>query len=182
MHRASAMALVLTLAGAAAALAQDRPPEHVTLPTTQPAPLPGLAPGLKATELSPNARTFRITLSQGDDVIAGLTEFAEKNHLTSGSFTAIGAFGSATIALTDASGPQRTFKAVRLNEEMELASFTGNITPGRDGKPMVHAHCVVATLKDGTLYAGHFVGGRVSLTMQITLVDQPPLAAAPPAR
>lgn len=136
----------------------------------------GTAPGMKATELSPQSRTFQITFSKGDDVVAGLMRFAEKNHLTDAHFTAIGAFGSAMIGWADR--PKKTFKYVRLNEEMEVASFIGSVTRGRDGKPVVHAHCVVSLLRNGAVYAGHCMKERVSLVLQMYLTDSPPLPVA----
>ena len=36
---------------------------------------------------------------------------------------------------------------VRLNEEMEVSAFNGSITRDQDGKPVVHAHCVVGLLR-----------------------------------
>ena len=39
---------------------------------------PGTAPGLKATELSSKTRVFTIEFSKGDDVAAGLADFAKK--------------------------------------------------------------------------------------------------------
>jgi uncharacterized protein len=166
-------ALLLALACAGSAHAQDTAPipEYVTRPATLPA---GQAPGLKATELGPSTRTFQLTFAKGDEVGAGLADFAEKNHLTLSNFTAIGAFDSAVIGWFDPE--KRAYKAIRINEEMEVTSFTGNITLNRDGKPVVHAHCVVALLRNGTVYAGHFIEGHISLTMQMNLVDAKPLA------
>jgi uncharacterized protein len=175
MARSFTLSLLLALACMGGAQAQDNAPvpEYVTRPATTPA---GQAPGLKATELGPSTRTFQLTFAKGDEVGAGLAEFAEKNHLTLSNFTAIGAFDSAVIGWFD---PQkRAYKAIRLNEEMEVTSFTGNITLNRDGKPVVHAHCVVALLRNGAVYAGHFIEGHISLTMQMNLVDAKPLAAA----
>ena len=104
-----------------------------------------MAPGMKATELSPKVRIFRLVFSKGDDVAAGLAEFAKKNHLTDAHFSAIGAFGSAVIGWSDR--PKKAFKVVRINEEMEVSAFNGNITRDQDGKPVVHAHCVVGLLQ-----------------------------------
>ena len=42
--------------------------------------------------------------------------------------------------------PKKAFKVVRLNEEMEVSAFNGNITRGKDGQPVVHAHCAVSLL------------------------------------
>ncbi len=134
----------------------------------------GMAPGMKATELNPKVRIFRIVFAKGDDVAAGLTEFARNNHLTDAHFSAIGAFGSAVIGWSDR--PKRAFKVVRLNEEMEVSAFNGNITRGKDGQPVVHAHCAVSLLSNGAVYAGHCLQEQVSLTMQLYLTDTEPLA------
>ena len=136
---------------------------------------PGTAPGLKATELSPKTRIFQIEFSKGDDVAAGLADFAEKNHLTHAHFSAIGAFGSAIIGWSDR--PKKAFKVVKLDEEMEVAAFNGSITRDKDGKPVVHAHCVVGLLSSGKVYAGHCLTEQVSLTMQMYLTDSEPLVS-----
>jgi predicted DNA-binding protein with PD1-like motif len=59
-----------------------------------------------------------------------------------------------------------------------VTSFAGNITLNCDGKPVVHAHCVVALLRNGTVHAAHFLEGHVSVTMQMNLVDAKTLAPA----
>ena len=137
----------------------------------------GAAPGLKATELNTHTRSFRLIFAKGDDVRGGLLAFAEKNHLTDARFTAIGALDSAVIGWSDR--PKKAFKVIRLNEEMEVASLSGSIVRGPDGKPVVHAHCVVALLRNGAVHAGHLLQGRVSITMQLYLEDSQPLAVTP---
>jgi len=141
---------------------------------------PGTAPGLKATELSPKTRVFTIEFSKGDDVAAGLADFAEKNHLTNAHFSAIGAFGSAVIGWSDR--PKKAFKVVKLDEEMEVAAFNGSITRDKDGNPVVHAHCVVGLLSNGRAYAGHCLTETVSLTLQMYLTDSEPLSPSASAR
>jgi hypothetical protein len=172
MMRSSVLALILAVAFAGAAQAKDPEPEYATQDSI-PA---GTAPGLKATELSPRTRTFHLVFEKGDDVRAGLAEFAAKNHLTNAHFTAIGALDLAVIGWSDR--PKKAFKVERLNEEMEVTSLSGNIVRGPDGNPVVHAHCVVALLWNGTVHAGHLLQGRVSLTMQMYLTDSEPLSAA----
>lgn len=177
---AAAMAFGCLLIGSAEAQAPSlifkAPPESLTIPTTRQPDQPGMAPGLRVTELSPNVRIFRLVFSRGDDVLQGLAEFAEKNNLSSSRFSAIGAFESATIAQTDASKePVRVFKATKLNEDMEVSSLNGSISRGNDGKPMVHAHVVMALVRNGQTYAGHLIEGKISLTMQLFLEDSPPL-------
>ena len=175
--RSLALALILAVALVSGAQAKTKAPPIDYVP--QSAMETGSAPGLKATELSPNVRHFQLIFAKGDDVRAGLTDFAAKNHLTIAHFTAIGALDSAVIGRSDPD--KKAFRVVRLNEEMEVTSFTGNITRDREGKPVVHGHIVVALLRNGQVYSGHLLQGRVSLTMQLYLDDSEPLSAAPAA-
>jgi predicted DNA-binding protein with PD1-like motif len=172
--RSFALALIFAVALAGGASAQTSPsapaPEYVPQ-----ADIPaGTAPGLKATELNPKVRRFQLIFAKGDDVRAGLADFAQKNHLTIANFTAIGALDQAVIGWSDPD--KKAFKVVRLNEEMEVTSFTGNITRDRQGNPVVHGHIVVALLRNGQVYSGHLLQGRVSLTMQLYMDDSEPLS------
>jgi len=165
--RSLALASIVTLGLANGAFAQGQAmaPEYLTKTTPQ----TEAAPGLKATELAPTVRTFRLVFAKGDEVISGLTEFAGKQHLTNAHFTAIGAFDKAVIGWYDPD--RKAYKTARLDEEMEVTSFSGNITRDRDGKPVVHAHGVVSLLRNGAVQAGHVIEGHVSLTMQLYLED-----------
>ena len=169
MMRMTMMAALLTGALATSAQAEDTSFDY--MPST--AVKPGTAPGMKATEFAPRTRSFYLTFTKDDDVAAGLADFAEKNHLTNAHFSAIGAFGRAVIGWSDR--PKKAFKVVKLNEEMEVAAFNGSIQRDKDGKPVVHAHCVVGLLSNGHVYAGHCLEERVSLTMQLYLTDSEPL-------
>jgi predicted DNA-binding protein with PD1-like motif len=170
--RSWGFACVLALAVCGTAQAQDKAPEYATRQAMK----PGQAPGMKATELNPRTRIFQITFSRGDEVEQGLAEFAAKNHLTNASFSALGAFDHAVIGWSDPD--KRAFKVIHLDEEMEITSFVGNITLGRDGAPVVHAHCTVSLLRNGQVYAGHLMEGHISLTMQMRLEDNEPLVTA----
>jgi len=175
LMRSIFLATILVVGAASTALGQAPepalPPNYATSPELH----DGMAPGMKATELSPKVRIFRLIFAKGDDVASGLAEFAKKNHLTDAHFSAIGAFGAAVIGWSDR--PKKAFKVVRLNEEMEVSAFNGSITRDKDGKPVVHAHCVVGLLRNGAVYAGHCLHEEVSLTMQLYLTDSEPLPA-----
>ena len=175
--RSPVLALILVASFVSGVSAEDHAPapEYATQ-----ASIPmGTAPGLTATELSPRTRIFLLVFAKGDDVRAGLEEFATKNQLTNAQFTAIGALDSAVIGWSDR--PKKAFKVIRLNEEMEVASLSGSIVRDPSGNPVVHAHCVVGLLRNGAVYAGHLLQGRVSLTMQMYLTDSEPLSAAQPS-
>ena len=170
--RSFALALIFAVAVVGGARAQTAAPPAEYVPQ---ADIPaGTAPGLKATELNPKVRRFQLIFAKGDDVRAGLADFAQKNHLTIANFTAIGALDQAVIGWSDPD--KKAFKVVRLNEEMEVTSFTGNITRDRQGNPVVHGHIVVALLRNGQVYSGHLLQGRISLTMQLYMEDSEPLS------
>src|SRR6266404_9713019 len=66
----------------------------------------GSAPRMQVQLLSRGEQTqqYAIIFYQGDEAFSGLQEFAEKYHVTSAHFTAIGALNEATLAWFD---PQR---------------------------------------------------------------------------
>ena len=162
------------IGAASVVLAQEAlPPNYAVAPKD---PGDGHAPGMMATELSPKTRSFHITFQKGDDPAAGLKEFAQKNNLTNAHFSAIGAFGKAVIGWSDRS--KKAFKVVRINEQMEVVAFNGNITRNKEGEPVVHAHCVVSVLSSEKVYAGHCVQEEISLTMQLYITDSAPLKTA----
>ena len=171
---ASVLAAGAAMGAATVVFAQDAlPPNYAVSP---PDKGDGAAPGMKATELGPRVRTFHITFQKGDDPAAGLKEFARKNNLTNAHFEAIGAFGSAVIGWSDR--PMKAFKVVRINEEMEVAAFNGNIVRNKDGEPVVHAHCAVGILSNEKVYVGHCLQEEVSLTLQVYVTDNGPMKAA----
>ena len=174
--RVQLLAAALSLGVAGGACAQSEMPPFDYVPSEKSRDYSGKAPGLKSSELAPAGRTFHLVFSKGDDVAGGLYEFAEKNHLTDAYFTAIGAFGSAVIGWSDR--PMKAFKVVRIDEEMEVAAFNGNIVRNKDGEPVVHAHCVVGILSNERVYAGHCLQEEISLTMQLYITDSAPLKTA----
>jgi uncharacterized protein len=171
--------LMILVVGAALAQAQA--------PTTQ-QPLPdgyvgrkdvtarGLAPAMKVKDLGPSGHTYEVTFGKGDEVASGLTEFAEKNHITAGHFTGVGAFSSALLGWTDPD--KRAFKKVEINQEAEVLSFVGGIST-QNGKPYVHAHVVVG-LPDGSTKGGHFLEGRVGIVMEVYVTEASEPAKANP--
>jgi predicted DNA-binding protein with PD1-like motif len=134
----------------------------------------GMAPKMKVTEMHAG-RSFQVLFSKGDEVASGLLDFAEKNHVKYAHFTAVGAFDHAVLGWFDP--VKRAQKRNPLDEEVEVTSFVGNITPDAKGNPVVHAHCVVA-LSDGRAMAGHFIEGHVSLVMQVYVEELEPVTSA----
>jgi uncharacterized protein len=131
---------------------------------------PGTAPGLKVTDLGrSSSRTYRVNMVKGDEIISGLLEFAEKNHIKNGHFTGLGAIDKATLRWSDPvnKGSKRT----EINEEAEVVSLVGSIATDKDGKPTVHAHTVVA-LSDGSTRGGHLISAQVSIIAEVFVTEE----------
>lgn len=149
----------------ALAAQQKQLPEGYVVPG--PAAARGLAPKMRGEQFPTAAsRTFEVTFGPGDEVISGLTEFAEKNHIASGYITGIGGLATATLGWGD---PEKGgVKAILVDQKCELASFLGNIVLQR-GKVYVHAHAVVS-FSDGSTKGGHLVDAHANPFVEIFIV------------
>src|SRR6266853_6665135 len=87
----------------------------------------GLAPGMKVTDLGKSARTYRVNMTKGDEMMSGLTEFAEKYHIKNGHFTALGALDKGIFGWTDVERGLGQ-KKIELNQEAEIVSLIGSIS------------------------------------------------------
>jgi uncharacterized protein len=164
--------VVVMFAGIAFAQAPALPEGYVGL---KPATARGLAPSMKVKDLGPAGHVYEVTFGKGDEVASGLSEFAEKHHITTGHFTGVGAFSSALLGWTDPE--KRAFKKIEINSEAEVLAFAGDISM-RNGVPYVHAHCVVG-FPDGSTKGGHFLEGHVGIVMEVFVTDDSqPVSAA----
>jgi uncharacterized protein len=163
--------VIALLAGAAVVLHAQQPPQQRPLPpgyARAAVPAPGAAPKMKGQLLSTaGARTFRVTFGQGDEVLSGLTEFAEQNHIESGYITGIGGLLTANLGWGDPANGG--FKVTAVDEKCELVSLIGNVIL-RNGKPYVHAHAIVS-LSDGSTKGGHLLDAHVSPFVEIYIVE-----------
>ena len=78
-------------------------------------------------------KTFVIVLDAGDEVISTLTEFAQNHGLDAASFTAIGAFGAATLGYFDME--RKEYERIPVHEQLEVLSLSGNVAAREDGDP-----------------------------------------------
>ena len=131
---------------------------------------PGVAPGLNVTDLGrSSSRTYRVNMVKGDEIISGLLEFAGKNHIQNGHFTGLGAIDKATLRWSDPIN--KGSRTTQINEEAEVVSLVGSITTDKDGKPVVHAHTVVA-LGDGSTRGGHLMSAQVSIIAEVFVTEE----------
>ena len=166
--------MISSLAGCSAMIAgislpfpEEPPPGYI-----RPGPITarGRAPGLKTRLLShQGGRSYALIFGKNDEVMAGLTEFAETNQLAASHFTAIGAFKNALLGWFD--NEKKAFREIEINDQVEVAAFSGDIGL-INGKPAVHAHAVVA-FPDGTTKGGHVISATAWPTLELFLTDEP---------
>ena len=66
-----------------------------------PIPARGLAPSMKSKRVGNGGRVFQVNMRKGDEIVAGLTEFAEQNHIKLAHFTGVGAIGAGVLRWFD---------------------------------------------------------------------------------
>jgi len=114
-------------------------------------------------------KTYVLVFDTGDEVIAGLLDFARTHDLGGSHFTAIGAFSSLVVGYFD--WGKKDYQKIPLDEQVEVLSLVGDIALG-EGGPKVHAHVVVGKA-DGTAHGGHLLKAHVRPTLEVILVESP---------
>jgi len=137
----------------------------------------GLAPGMTVTDLGKSARTYRVHMIKGDEIMSGLTDFAEKYHIKNGHFTALGAINKGLFGWTDVERGLGQ-KKIELNQEAEIVSLMGSISVDSQGRANVHGHGTVA-LSDGSVKGGHWWEAHVSIIAEVFVTEEEGLAEAP---
>src|SRR6266403_2376854 len=131
----------------------------------------GKAPRMQVQLLNPGESTKRyaVIFYQGDEAFSGLLEFAEKYHITSAHFTAIGAVNGATLGWFD---PQRKmYKKIPIQGQHEVIGMSGDIALYQE-KPVVHTHMLVGN-SDGTTQGGHVLAAYASPTLEVMVTVDP---------
>ena len=114
--------------------------------------------------------TWLIVLETGDEAMACLKRFAADEGLDAASVKAIGAFERATLSFFE--WESREYLPIPVDEQVEVASLTGDIALDPEGKPAVHVHAVLGR-RDGSAFAGHLMEGHVRPTLEIVLTESP---------
>jgi predicted DNA-binding protein with PD1-like motif len=115
-------------------------------------------------------KTWIVVFDKGDEVKAGLLQFARENNLAAARLTAIGAFSGATLGYFDRD--RKEYKKIPVDEQVEVLSLIGDIALKEDGTPALHAHVVVGR-DDGTTRGGHLLEACVWPTLEV-IVDEAP--------
>ncbi|TXT64702.1 MAG: hypothetical protein BAJALOKI1v1_530010 [Promethearchaeota archaeon] len=86
-----------------------------------------------------------------EDLIESITQVVLQSDITSGSINVIGALKKYTLGYFDIK--KKEYKLHSFEEDVELISCMGNIA-FKDGKPIIHLHCIVGR-EDYSVMGGH---------------------------
>lgn len=114
-------------------------------------------------------KTYAVIFDTGDEVVSGLSQFAEKNQLGGSQMTAIGAFSDVVLGYFDWGSKQ--YQKIPVREQVELLSLIGDIALDQ-GKPKLHAHVVVGR-SDGSTRGGHLIEAHVRPTLEVIVTESP---------
>lgn len=104
-----------------------------------------------------SGRCFLCSLDHDAEIVASITNLAERLGVEVGAVAAIGALKRAEIGYYDQENHE--YRAIEIDRPMEIASLIGNLSI-RDGKPFLHAHAVLAD-SEGNVRGGHLSSGTV---------------------
>jgi len=141
---------------------------------THPSPLTerGRAPGLRARLIARNSsgeKTYAVIFAKGDEILSGLTEFAEREKLAVGYFAALGALSSARFGWFDRA--RKAYRDIPINEQVELISLIGDVGLV-NGAPQIHAHGAVG-FPDGQVRGGHLLQAIAWPTLELFFTAYP---------
>lgn len=162
--------VLILIVGIASLAAYSQQPRSEYVSPSEAVPK-GKAPSMKVKLLNPGEPTkqYAVIFYQGDEAFSGLLDFAEKYHVTSAHFTAIGAINGATLGYFD---PERKmYKKIPIHGQHEVIGMSGDIALYK-GEPVVHTHMVVGN-SDGTTRGGHILEVYVSPTLEVMVTAEP---------
>jgi predicted DNA-binding protein with PD1-like motif len=170
MFKITRLGCLLALIGIAALIGYSQQKDSDYVSPSEAVPT-GKAPKMRVQLLAPEELTkqYAVIFYQGDEAFSGLLEFAQKYHVTSAHFTAIGAVNGATLGWFD---PQRKmYKKIPITGQHEVIGMSGDIALFQ-GKPVVHTHMLVGG-PDGTTQGGHVLEAYVSPTLEVMVTVDP---------
>ncbi len=108
-----------------------------------------------------------LVFDPGDDFMAKLTEFAQKQSIEGATFTGIGGFRRSTVGWFNRE--KKDYEPVEVNEQAELLSIVGSVA--RAGiEVKLHAHVALAR-RYGSTVGGHLLRAEVNPLVELVLVD-----------
>ena len=107
--------------------------------------------------------TYVVRLQRGEEVLACLRELCEKESISLGTVSAIGAVNHVVVGVYRVD--EQKYVANTFDGVMELTSLMGNITE-KDGEPYLHLHATFGDLT-GKVIGGHLNEAVGSATCEL---------------
>ena len=157
------------LAAPRTAVASSR--RTASAPSNEAIPPKGSAPLMKFKILNQSAQetTYAVIFGAGDEILGGLTMFAEEQHISAARITGIGSIHNGTLAWLNPD--TKKFRMIHIDQQAEVLSLLGDIAMYQ-GKPVVHVHMVVG-FGDGTAHGGHLLQAHVWPTLEVIVTSYP---------
>jgi uncharacterized protein len=112
-------------------------------------------------------KTHMLVLRTGDDAVKAIADFAGHKLIEGGSFSAIGAFQTSTIAYWN--WDSKEYEPIEVTEQVEVLTMTGNVALAGNERRL-HAHVILGR-RDGSTIGGHLMKAVVRPTLEVFLVD-----------
>lgn len=109
--------------------------------------------------------TYVIRMDRGEEIMATLADFCEREGVALASVEAIGAVDHAVVGLYDVG--EQVYHKRTFDEPMEIASLLGTVTR-KDAKPYLHLHAALCDAEMLT-HGGHVNELRISATCEMVL-------------
>jgi len=108
---------------------------------------------------------YVLRLDPGEEVMATLLAFADREDIRGGYFLAFGAFSRVRLAYFDVALKQ--YDENDVDEQVEVVSLLGNVAR-ENGRPAIHMHAAVGN-EHARTYSGHLRQGIVRPTLEVFL-------------
>lgn len=113
--------------------------------------------------------TVALRVDRGEEILACIKSVCEKEHITLGSISGIGAVDHAVVGLYRVS--EQKYYSNTFDGEMEMTSLLGDVTR-KDGEVYLHLHAAFAK-QDSQAFGGHLSEAVVSGTGEIFIHTVP---------
>lgn len=107
--------------------------------------------------------TFVLRLNKGEEIVSSIKDLCEKEDITLGSISGIGASNHIVAGLYKVTEKKYCSKEYKGN--FELTSIVGNISI-KDGEPYLHIHLNFAD-EEGRAFGGHLNEAVISATCEL---------------
>ncbi len=109
---------------------------------------------------------YVLRLDPGEEVVACLTDLVDREHISLGVVSALGAANDVTIGIFDT--VKKEYYSRRYQGDYEVSALVGNVSR-KDGAPYLHLHITIGNPVTGEVHAGHLSSCTISATLELFL-------------